>query len=574
LPGTVSGVSLAVVLTLRSLQDSGFILTVGQTTLEPADRGLANEPLPALQLTLNVALWVVGAAVVAGWLTLGALHVRDDYHVSHTQGVWIAVSEAARAGQLYPPIFDGVHYAGTRYMPLPILSNALAAGLVGDPLVGGKLLAAILMAALLTLVVWVLRGLACRWPLAVALAAVVVGTSAGLHAGTTIGGDLLPAVLQTAALGVALRSRERKAILLAGVLAGLAVASKLTGVWALVAITTWLVFQREGRRAGTFAVAGAFTAAVVLGTIQMFTHGGLSQHLLAFSVAGIHSTSSVLRGPNQVLYNLIGFASGALVLVPLAVLGALLTRGWRQLSVIHLALGYVLLVLLGVYADVGTGPNQLVDFIVLTVLAAGHLGARSAPSADRRQGTIAFWAVVVAVLWAASLDLVRTIGFDLRSSVASLESGDVRPRAAAAVASMVRPGEEILAEDPSVWLALGRRPLVMDPFMVMRLDRADPRRVDPLISWISGRRFQFVILLVPLENRDQDFWWTDFHFGPRVANAIRASYRFDRIVGRYYVYRPKPTAPARSLVTPTDLGDQARGETAGGVRDGHTEPTL
>ena len=66
--------------------------------------------------------------MIAGWLALAAVHFSDDYRVTHVQGVWIAAAESARAGRLYPPLFDGEHYAGTRYMPLPILLNALAAG--------------------------------------------------------------------------------------------------------------------------------------------------------------------------------------------------------------------------------------------------------------------------------------------------------------------------------------------------------------------------------------------------------------------------------------------------------------
>ena len=84
--------------------------------------------------------------------------------------------------------------------------------------------------------------------------------------------------------------------------------------------------------------------------------------------------------------------------------------------------------------------------------------------------------------------------------------------------------------------------------MLARMDRAHPRRVDPLIapgsmsdasiwsSWSSRSRTAAV-----------DFWWTDYHFGPRIADALRASYRFDRSVGRYFLYRPVSVAPARQL---------------------------
>jgi hypothetical protein len=493
---------------------------------------------------LRLALYMAAALVVAGWLALAALHLRDDYRVTHVQGVWMAAAEAARSGHLYPPLFDGGYYAGTRYMPLAILLNALASGLAGDPLIGGKLLAAILMATLLGLVIVMLRRFACPGPLAIALASVVVATGTGLQAGTTVGGDLLPVVLQVGALAVAVRTRSRPAMVVAGALAGLAVASKLTGLWALLGIATWLATQRQWRPAVTFAAAGVATATLVLGTVQVLSGGGLLQHLLAFWVAGVHGKfSTLLRAPNQVLYNFLASASGAVVLIPLAVLGAMLSRSWRNLSLIHVAFAYALLLLLVVYADVGTGSNQLLDLVVLTVLAVGHLAGRAAASMEPGMKAIIVLTVAVTVVWAAGLDLVRTVGVDVRRTVSAIKSGEARPRAAAAVAGVIRPDEEVLAEDPFIYVAAGRRPLLMDAFMLTRLDRLHPEWVDPLIAKIAERRFGLVVLVVSLDDRTVDFWWTDYHFGPRIANALRASYRFDGVVGRYYLYRPVSAAP-------------------------------
>ena len=516
-----------------------------QTTLEPAEAPGPEAPPALLQPWVPVLLCTVAGAVVAGWLALAVLHLRDDYHITHVQGVWMAAAEAAREGQLYPPLFDGEHYAGTRYMPLAILLNALASGLAGDPLIGGKLLAAVLMASLLALVVVTLRGLSCPWAIAVGLASVVVATGTGLQAGTTVGGDVLPAVLQVGALATALRARSRPAIVLAGTLAGLAFASKLTGMWALFGVATWLATRRQWRPAVTFAAAGAAAAVLVLGIVQVLSGGGLLRHLLAFWVAGVHGRfSGILRAPNQVLYNLLGSASGAVVLLPLAALGALLSGGWRQLSLIHIAFGYALLLLLVVYVDVGTGSNQLLDLVVLTVLAVGHLAGRAATGAEPRAGRVIVLASAITVLWGAGLDVVRTVGFDMRRTMSALTSGVNRPGAASAVAGTIRPGEEVLAEDPYIYVTAGRRPLLMDAFMLTRLDRIHPEWVDPLLAKIVERRFGLVVLVVSLEDRSLDFWWTDYHLGPRIANALRASYRFDRLIGRYYLYRPVSAAPA------------------------------
>ena len=54
----------------------------------------ADGPLSAVRLIVNGALWVAAAAVIVGWLALAAIHFRDDYRVTHVQGVWIAAAEA------------------------------------------------------------------------------------------------------------------------------------------------------------------------------------------------------------------------------------------------------------------------------------------------------------------------------------------------------------------------------------------------------------------------------------------------------------------------------------------------
>ena len=458
--------------------------------------------------------------------------------MSHVQGIWVAAAEAARGGALYPPLFDGEHYSGTRYMPLAILLNAFGSATTGDAIIGGKMIAATLMAVLLATIILVLKRRSCPLSLAFALAAVVVATDTGLQAGTTIGGDLLPVVLQTGALALAAGGSKSRQFVVAGALAGLAFASKLTGLWGAFAVITWLAIDQQWRRAAIFAIATVATVAMTLGVVQLFTNGGLSEHLLAFTFAGVRGGGTIFRGPNQLLFNLLGHATAAVVLFPLAIISALLTGGWRQLSVFHIALMYALLVLMVVYADFGTGFNQLLDLVVLVVLVVGEWLGRVRTNVDRAVPPVLALVIAVTVVWADGLDLVRTVGFDVRGAVASARNGSA-PRAALAVSRMVGPRDEVLAEDPSIYLPLHRQPVVMDPFMLLRLDRQHPEWVDPLIRRIGERRFALVVLVVPLDDRTLDYWWNDFQFGPRVAAALRESYRADGILGRYFLYRPR-----------------------------------
>ena len=117
--------------------------------------------------------------------------------------------------------------------------------------------------------------------------------------------------------------------------------------------------------------------------------------------------------------------------------------------------------------------------------------------------------------------------------------GEAPNRAALVVAQLVGPDDEVFAEDPSVYVALHRQPLVMEPFMLRLVDQVHPEWVDPLISKIASRHFDLVVLAVPLDDRSLDFWWTDFHYGERVAAALRSAYRADGTRGRFFLYRPK-----------------------------------
>ena len=80
------------------------------------------------------------------------------YGLCHVSGVWLAHADLALEGQIYPPLYDGVFYGGTRYMPVGIFMSALATSLFG-PLLGAKLVAWVTTLGLLVAVGWGLRKL-------------------------------------------------------------------------------------------------------------------------------------------------------------------------------------------------------------------------------------------------------------------------------------------------------------------------------------------------------------------------------------------------------------------------------
>ena len=98
-------------------------------------------------------------------------------------------------------------------------------------------------------------------------------------------------------------------------------------------------------------------------------------------------------------------------------------------------------------------------------------------------------ALAVAVIW-AGITGVRGFVPDLREAAASLRTGAPPPKYnPRPLAGVVAPGDTLLAEDPGIAVLLGRTPIILDAFMLRRLDEAQPRMVDVLVARIEGGEF-------------------------------------------------------------------------------------
>jgi hypothetical protein len=132
---------------------------------------------------------------------------------------------------------------------------------------------------------------------------------------------------------------------------------------------------------------------------------------------------------------------------------------------------------------------------------------------------------------------VRGFVPDLREAVTTLRTGETLPKYnPRPLANVVAPGDTLLAEDPGIPVLLGQTPIILDAFMLRRLDEVQPQAVDVLVARIEHGEFDRVALIMPLD--DEDFWWQYYHFGLRVVRALRHSYVLVGQVDGYYVYQP------------------------------------
>ncbi len=483
-------------------------------------------------LSLAAAL---GLVAVLSWAVVAAAHVDDAYEVDHVAGSWMALAKYLDAGKLYPPLEQDGRYGGTRYMPVQIVLHGGLAKVTGEYLVSGKLLVYGLFAILLAVLVVVLRRRGCPAPLALGLAGGVLASPAGLYDATAIRGDAFPAALQLAAVAlVAERRSSRASAAAAGSLCALAFLSKTSAVWAPLAIVIWLA-RTERRQLTFFLGAGLGLVGAGLGVFEAVSGGRFFANVFGLLLG---PGADLGGSPTKTLELLQAKGGPIWLLLPIAAFAVLLAAVRGGLGVYELALVAASAVLVVVMADPGADFNHLLDVEVLTVVAFGGLWAR------HRAGLLAP-ALALLLVWG----LVTSLWVDVRPQVHAAATDLFRGRTESQYAldplpGRIGAGQSLLSEDPTLPVSLGRLPVVLDPFMLLRVLRRHPRLRSGLVRRIERREFDLVVLIVPLDPR-ADRWQT-LHFGPAIATAIAGSYRFSAQAGRYFLYVPKAAASSTS----------------------------
>jgi hypothetical protein len=508
----------------------------------PSSLGLA--PRAPAALALRIALSCVGIAVLVSWLVLTAVHIDDRYNVGWVEGSRMALAQSANSGELYPPLYDGHRYGGTRFMPLPILAHAGLAGLTNEYLISGKIVAYGSTALLLGLTFVVLRRMAVPVSGAAALTAGVLATRPGLLAGTTIEGDGLSVFLQLGAVALVAGSKERRATLAAAALCALAIASKLSAVWAPLAISAWFLIHDRRRLLLYLAVLIPLLFGM-FAVLQVVTDGRMLANLAEVSFAGVEGPSDLVRSPLRLLELALDSAPALVVLVPFALFAEPVLAGRDDVSLYYVALLVAIVVLLVVLSDRGTFDNHLLDITALTFIVVGRvwsLVARREPARSLLLPIVAF-----AVVWGVTLSALVVMRHDVQAAVASLARGEPASTSDD-LGTVVRPRDTLLSEDPYVAVALGREPVVLDAWMLLRLGRTHPDWVADLVARIQHRAFDKIVLVYPVSFQA---WYREIHFGQDIADAIRESYRAAGQHGGYHVYVPmmpadEPTGPGSS----------------------------
>jgi hypothetical protein len=504
-----------------------------------SDGGSLRSDQDRLRKLLELAVLASSALVLISWLLIAIVHVDDRYNVGHVTGSWFALARYVNEGTLYPPLFTGRAFGGTRDMPLQFVAHAGLARITGEYLVSGKLLAYSSAAACFVLLFFICRAISGSSVLSAGLVAAVLSTGPGLLDSTTVRGDMLPVALQLGALHAVTRRSptvSSRSTVFAGVLCALAFFSKLTAIWGAIALALWLA-ARDRRRLGVFVVSLAGGTAVLYAVFEYASDGRMSQNVIGLAVAGARMSATDTLTKFVQLGQ--GSAGAAWILAPLAIAAVAAGIVRRRMTVYQISLVLAVVILLPVLADVGTDLNQLIDVEVLIAVAV----AETVRSAGAR-GTPLVWPLALAaILWGTLNSYQVNLRPDTAIAVHSLLGQAPEYEAGPPLKRSVTTGDRILSEDPYVAVSHDEDPVVLDAFMLVKIAREHPGWQAAFIRQIRAHRFTKVVLGERLDPSSE--WFRIYSFGRPIATAIARSYRLIEVPddarphGRYFVYEPK-----------------------------------
>jgi hypothetical protein len=498
--------------------------------------------LPLLSAFTSTLAIIVALTIMLVWAFIGIGHARDRYFLNHVSGIRMALARSLDAGVLYPPLYDGRNYGGTRIMPFSILLHAAAARLTGEYVMSGRLLSCFILLVLAVVIFRVLRDLKCPSSMAAILSAFVLVTEPGYRVGfSALVADGLAVLLQLLAVSSVTANRGRTRIVMSAALSALAFMTKFSALWAPMAVMTWLTIRKRNG-VWLFASTYAVLVAILIGAVSVASGGRFFENFFGLSLAGINGIGQALHSPTLLIRTMFGNTPALWALVPVAVLGLAINLASGEASIYDISLICFIPLLFLIFVDIGAGDNHLLDLAVLGVLVIGHASTTFSRALDERSAvrrqlrssrlTVVQTVVLLFALWITTTQLVVLVPDVYTARAALTAGGDANHRP---LEEWITVHDKILSEDPYVPIALGQVPVVMDPFMLLRIGKRHPDAVQALIERIEAREFDFVILTAPIDRTE---WWEKFHFGSDVIQAIDRSYDFARGAEGYYVYTP------------------------------------
>jgi hypothetical protein len=310
----------------------------------------------------------------------------------------------------------------------------------------------------------------------------------------------------------------------------MAILTKVTALFAPIAILVWLV-ARDRRGLVRFAILLLAEVGVAALVIELLSSGRFSENLGATLFAA-QGTPDLLTGAVRLVRLGARDATPIALLVPFAVVGLLLAVHHRRITLVQVALLAAVLVTAVILTEPGAAYNHLLDVTVLLAIAA----AEAWQSSQHEQRLPDLVPAVMSTVLGATVFVWLTLTLP---GIWATFSRPREPSPAILTARLIGAAGPILSEDAAIPVLADQTPVVLDPFMLVRIGKLHPEWYDSLICRVEREGFSWVVSLQALDAPEARDLYRERRFGAGVHDALLQHYRLSRRIGTYWLYLPR-----------------------------------
>jgi hypothetical protein len=492
-----------------------------QMAADTENRSKISRVLLAL-LIASAGLMVCGCVVrqVVSWRNFGDLEVEG--------GIWAGLALDARDGIIYRDIVSPLGYGGTRYGPLHFMIHAalLKAGMT--PISSGFVIGIVCTFFVLAGIYTLMRKLQTPRPIAIPLTLFFLAPFCVRSGILSIKADLLAAGLDVWGLVAAMpmgqgqsEKRNWQCALIGGACFALATASKVTSLFGIATMVTWLWLRRDLKNAAR--LLGVFLiGATLIAVIVQLTSEGRAIHVFLTSASAGGGIRRLLQAPEHFFPAVASRDRAVGGFWILAVIALLAHRQWRSFAMILML--FSTLGTLAIFGSPGTDMNHLMDLQIASLVAL---------AVECRPGWLGG-----GILVTTSLITLHAAHSSVTNDLRLIRGDRMRQRLMACIADTRKSAVDgpIFAQNPTIPILAGERPYILDCMIYGVIAKTHPDVANKLREDLLHQRFRaFIVTPDPTPTTipaPTDPW-------PQVLDAMKTRYQLAAMEGRAEVYLPK-----------------------------------
>lgn len=475
---------------------------------------------------------IIAAMVVVFLLAAVLIFFKTANHAgaNHVSGAWLTMASDLADGYFYRDLFSERGVGGTRFFPVTFALQAIPIKLGASPLVAGQIIAVSTGLLFLGVVLLFLRRLTNDWLIIFIVFGIFTLSSAVSIGLSSTRGDVLPVLFNLMGLYWAIFKRQQtmRWEYVSALFFICAFATKITSVGGAMSIVGWLCLTGEKKSAAKVGVTYAAGIIMVIATLYFITDGRIWEIFRTCSTAS-PDLMYVLMAPVYFVQDAISDDFVTVCLLIVAAFSMIVKSSIPINLPVNLYFLFSILQTVIIYSSPGIDSNHLIDIATAaTLVICGQFQAAAPGPETRRRISI----VLVVIALFCSMNVVEETKQEVKNFIAGED------RFSQELITYLSQFDNVLSEDPSVNLVLGEEVFIQDAFMYKFVIEKRPEAETFMLKSMQNKEYGAVVLLQDPESSDTG-WYEYFHFNSRFIQTLQTYYRYDRLIGVYYIFLPR-----------------------------------